>query len=244
MSNVIEATGVRRVYGSGGSAFEAVRGVDVHLRKGELLAILGENGAGKTSLLELLEGMAPASGGEIRVFGKDPHRQRREVRPRTGIMLQEAGFAGDLTVTETLTMWAGTLTDPRPIDEALELVDLAHRREIRVKSLSGGERRRLDLAMATLGRPELLFLDEPTTGLDPASRERTWNLVSSMLEGGTTVLLTTHYLEEAEHLADRVVIMSGGEIAREGSVASIVGEEPSEITFAPTALDLLTEADL
>src|SRR5690606_26539582 len=123
------------------------------------LAVLGVNGAGKTSLVEVLEGMAPATSGTIKVFGHDPHEQRSKVRPRTGIMLQEAGFSGDLTVTETLQMWSGTLSSPRPIPEALDIVNLGHRADIRVKSLSGGERRRLDLAMATLGRPELLFLD-------------------------------------------------------------------------------------
>ncbi|HHW82453.1 MAG TPA: ABC transporter ATP-binding protein [Actinomycetales bacterium] len=244
MTNVIEATGVRRTYGKGATAFEAVRGIDLSLRKGELLAILGVNGAGKTSLLEVLEGMAPATAGSIEVFGKDPHRQRAQVRPRTGIMLQDAGFAGDLTVGETLTMWHGTLGNARPVEEAMDLVELSHRSGVRVKSLSGGERRRLDLAMATLGRPELLFLDEPTTGLDPASRERTWELVRAMLEGGTTVLLTTHYLEEAERLADRVVIMAEGVVAREGTVASIVAEEPAAITFAPTAMERLAASEL
>lgn len=244
MGNILEATGVRRTYGTGAKKFDAVRGIDLSIRKGELVAILGVNGAGKTSLMELLEGMAPATAGTIRTFGKDPHKQRGEVRPRTGIMLQEAGFAGDLTVNETLTMWHGTLGNARPVGEALDLVELAHRKDVRVKSLSGGERRRLDLAMATLGRPELLFLDEPTTGLDPASRERTWELVAAMLAGGTTVLLTTHYLEEAERLADRVVIMASGQVAREGTVASIVAEEPSGISFAPSAMEQLTQADL
>nr|NLD41401.1 ABC transporter ATP-binding protein [Actinomycetales bacterium] len=244
MQNVIEARGLRRTYGSGQHTFEAVRGIDLTVRRGELLAILGVNGAGKTSLMEILEGMAPASAGTVTVLGHDPHTQRAEVRPRTGIMLQEAGFADDLTVTETLTMWAGTLGNPRPVAEALEIVDLAHRADVRVKSLSGGERRRLDLAMATLGRPEILFLDEPTTGLDPASRERTWDVIAGMLAAGVTVVLTTHYLEEAERLADRVVIIAAGQVAREGTVASIVAEQPSTVSFVPTAVPFLSDDDV
>ena len=234
--NMIEAHGVVRRYGKGHRMFEAVRGVDITLARGELLAVLGVNGAGKTSLLEILEGMAPATAGEVRVFGFDPHRERAKVRPRTGIMLQAAGFAGGLTVAETITMWAGTLSAPRPLTEAMEIVNLAHRAEVRVKSLSGGERRRLDLALATLGRPELLFLDGPTTGLDPASRGATWEVVQGMLDHSTSVLLTTHYLEEAEQLADRVVIMAAGRIVRQGTVAQITAEQPSMVQFAQSVL--------
>ena len=146
-------------------------------------------------------------------------------------MLQEAGFAKDLTVRETLVMWAGTLTSPRPVEESLAMCSLENRANIRVGSLSGGERRRLDLAMATLGRPELLFMDEPTTGLDPAVRQHTWELVRRMLDEGSTVLLTTHYMEEAEELADRILIMDKGRILTEGSVADIVAQHPCEITF-------------
>ncbi|GAB3810638.1 ABC transporter ATP-binding protein [Tessaracoccus terricola] len=244
MTSLIEATNVRRTYGSGAKTYEAVRGVDLSLARGELLAVLGVNGAGKTSLVEVLEGMAPATGGSIKVFGHDPHTERGKVRPRTGIMLQEAGFSGDLTIAETLQMWGGTLSSPRPIAEALEIVNLGHRADVRVKSLSGGERRRLDLAMATLGRPELLFLDEPTTGLDPASREATWAVVQGMLDHGTSVLLTTHYLEEAEQLADRLVIMAEGRIVREGTVAQITAEEPSRINFDAAALSQLPLDDV
>lgn len=202
---------------------------------GELVSVLGVNGAGKTSLVEVVEGIAPASTGSVRVLGHDPIGARAQVRPRTGIMLQEAGFAQDLSVSETLRMWAGTLSHPRGVTEAMELTDLAHRADVRVKSLSGGERRRLDLAMATMGHPEVLFLDEPTTGLDPASRQRTWELVRSMLDGGTSVLLTTHYLEEAEELADRVLIMAGGRVVTGGTVAQVVDTQPSTITFSSAA---------
>ncbi|MFT0847947.1 ABC transporter ATP-binding protein [Actinomycetaceae bacterium L2_0104] len=230
--SILEAENITRTYGTGKSRFTAVKGVSFGVEQGELVALLGTNGAGKTSLVEILEGLATPSTGRVRLFGEDPVRERRIISPRTGIMLQEAGFAQDLTVLETLKMWAGTLSAPRPVAEALELVGLESRGRVRVKSLSGGERRRLDLALATLGRPDILFLDEPTTGLDPASRRRTWSMVQSMLDDGVTVLLTTHYLEEAEELADRVLIMSGGEIVMRGSVAEIVSSQPSQITFS------------
>ncbi|MDO5080131.1 ABC transporter ATP-binding protein [Buchananella hordeovulneris] len=232
----IEAENVSRVYGKGAAAFVAVDGVSLQVAKGELVALLGTNGAGKTSLVEVLQGSAPAAAGQVKLFGQDPIRDRQAIRPRSGIMLQEAGFAQELTVGETLRMWAGTLSQPRPVAEALELTELSHRTHVRIKSLSGGEKRRLDLALATLGRPELLFLDEPTTGLDPASRRRTWELIRGMLSRGATILLTTHYLEEAEELADRVLIMAGGKIRTEGTVSQIVASQPATIQFADTAL--------
>ena len=227
MRKVIVADNVTRTYGK----FTAVDGVSFHVAQGELVALLGSNGAGKTSLLEVLQGSMRANGGCVQVFGLDPIADRAAVRRRSGIMLQEAGFAKDLTVRETLVMWAGTLTAPRPVEESLAMCSLENRANIRVGSLSGGERRRLDLAMATLGRPELLFMDEPTTGLDPAVRQHTWELVRRMLDEGSTVLLTTHYMEEAEELADRILIMDKGRILTEGSVADIVSRHPCEITF-------------
>ncbi|WP_265522173.1 ABC transporter ATP-binding protein [Oerskovia flava] len=236
---IIDVHAVRRRYGSRTGArpeFEAVRGVDLHVRRGELFALLGTNGAGKTSLLEVVEGLARPSDGTVHVFGQDPYRRRSLVRPRIGIMLQEAGFPSDLTTEETARMWAGTLQESRPVAEALDLVDLRGRSSVAVKSLSGGERRRLDLALALLGRPEVLFLDEPTTGLDPESRRSVWELVSSLLDEGTTVVLTTHYLEEAERLADRLAIMHGGRIVREGTVAEIVGSEPAHVYLDAAAV--------
>ena len=227
MRKVIVADNVTRTYGK----FTAVDGVSFHVAQGELVALLGSNGAGKTSLLEVLQGSTRSNGGRVQVFGLDPIADRAAVRRRSGIMLQEAGFAKDLTVRETLVMWAGTLTAPRPVEESLAMCSLENRANIRVGSLSGGERRRLDLAMATLGRPELLFMDEPTTGLDPAVRQHTWELVRRMLDEGSTVLLTTHYMEEAEELADRILIMDKGRILTEGSVADIVSRHPCEITF-------------
>ncbi|MFE6085557.1 ABC transporter ATP-binding protein [Streptomyces virginiae] len=225
---VIEADGLRRGYAGG---FEAVRGVSFSVARGEIFALLGTNGAGKTSTVELLEGLAAPSEGRVRVFGLDPYTRRAEVRPRTGVMLQEGGFPSDLTVTETVRMWGGVTSGARPAAEVLELVGLAARSSVRVKQLSGGERRRLDLALALLGRPEVLFLDEPTTGMDPEGRRDTWALVRALRDQGTTVLLTTHYLEEAEELADRLAILHEGELVLSGSPAEVTATRPARIRF-------------
>jgi len=223
----IEVTDLVRRYGE----FEAVRGVSFRVERGELFALLGTNGAGKTSTMELIEGLARPHGGTVRVLGNDPYAHRPRVRPRTGVLLQEGGLPTDLTVVETVRMWAGTLTRPRPVAEALTLVELEHRATVRVKQLSGGERRRLDLALAILGRPDVLFLDEPTTGLDPESRYNAWRLLRGLLRDGTTVLLTTHYLAEAEELADRLAIMHHGRIAVAGPVADVIAAYPARISF-------------
>jgi ABC-2 type transport system ATP-binding protein len=189
---VVRASGLRRRYGgTAAHGFEAVRGLDLTVRHGELFALLGTNGAGKTSTMELIEGLARPTGGTVTVLGHDPHRERAAIRPRIGIMLQEGGFPGDLTVAETLRTWAGTASRPRPVAEVLALVGLTGRAGVRVKQLSGGEKRRLDLAVALIGRPEVLFLDEPTTGLDPQARAAVWQLVRQLRADGTTVLLTT-----------------------------------------------------
>lgn len=230
MSPAIEVGDLRRRYG-GGTGFEAVRGISFEVARGELFALLGTNGAGKTSSLEVIEGLAPPSGGSVRVLGGDPLRQRTVIRPELGIMLQQGGFPSDLTVGEVARMWAGTVTAPRPVPEVLEMVALSQRAGVAVKALSGGERRRLDLAMALLGRPSVLFLDEPTTGLDPESRRNTWRLICDVLHEGTTVLLTTHYLDEAEELADRLAIMHRGEIVAAGTVADVVAGHPAEIRY-------------
>ncbi|MEV0737628.1 ABC transporter ATP-binding protein [Streptomyces sp. NPDC050549] len=226
--HVIEVTDLRRVYGGG---FEAVRGITFSVRRGEVFALLGTNGAGKTSTVEVLEGLTAPSGGRVRVLGHDPHTERAAVRPRTGVMLQEGGFPSELTVAETARMWAGCTSGARPVPEALALVGLEQRAAVRVKQLSGGERRRLDLALALLGEPEVLFLDEPTTGLDAEGRRDTWELVRALRDGGTTVLLTTHYLEEAEGLADRLAILSEGRIAVTGTPAEVTAGRPSRISF-------------
>jgi ABC-2 type transport system ATP-binding protein len=221
---------VHRRYG-GPHGFEAVRGVSFEVRRGELFALLGTNGAGKTSTMELVAGFSRPDTGGVRVLGHDPYRERPAVRPRLGIMLQEGGFPPDLTVAETAAMWAGTLTDPRPAGEALDLVDLAHRASVRVRQLSGGERRRLDLALAVLGRPAVLLLDEPTTGLDPESRRNAWRMIRNLLADGVTVLLTTHYLHEAQELADRLAIMNEGVVVAAGTPAEIVAGHPARISF-------------
>jgi len=231
LNGVIEVDGVRRSY-RGRATFEAVRGVSFAVRRGELFALLGTNGAGKTSLLEVIEGLVPATSGRVRVLGQDPRRERRAVRPRVGMVLQESGFPADLNVAETARMWAGTLTAPRPVAEALELVNLGHRAKVGVRQLSGGERRRLDLALALLGRPEVLFLDEPTSGLDPESRQRVWRLLRELLDTGVTVLLTTHHMDEAESLADRVAIMHGGLVVRTGTPAEVVAAQSARISFS------------
>jgi ABC-2 type transport system ATP-binding protein len=239
-TDIIHVDQLRRQYGTAGRApFEAVRGVSFSVRRGELFALLGTNGAGKTSILEVLEGLAGPTSGTVRVLGRDPARERRAVRARTGVVLQEGGLPSGLTVGETARMWAGTLTAPRPVPEALALVDLAHRTDVPVKQLSGGEKRRLDLALAVLGRPEVLFLDEPTAGLDPESRSRTWQLIRDWLSCGTTVLLTTHYLAEAEDLADRLAILHQGRIVRTGTPAQVTAAQPARISFslAPGVLD-------
>ncbi|KIQ62985.1 multidrug ABC transporter ATPase [Kitasatospora griseola] len=228
----IEARGLHRRYGpSGAAGFEAVRGLDLSVARGELFALLGTNGAGKTSTMEVLEGLAAPSAGEVRVLGLDPARERAALRPRIGIMLQEGGFPGELTVAETGRCWNGLTSDARAVDEALDLVGLLPRRTVRVKQLSGGERRRLDLAVALLGRPEVLFLDEPSTGLDPEARASVWRLIRELRAAGTTVLLTTHYLEEAEELADRLAIMHGGRVVAGGTVDEVLADHPARISF-------------
>jgi ABC-2 type transport system ATP-binding protein len=232
-SPILVTHGLRRVYGTGKHAFTAVDGMDLDIHEGELFALLGTNGAGKTSTLEVLEGLAPASGGSVRVFGADPFRERKRVRPRQGLMLQTGGFPADLTAAEALAMWCATLSDPRPVPELLDRVDLAGRARTRISSLSGGEVRRLDLACAIAGDPDLLFLDEPTTGLDPESRARAWELIADLKARGTTIVLTTHYLDEAESLADRLAIMHHGSIVTEGTVAGVVAGYPATIRFTP-----------
>jgi ABC-2 type transport system ATP-binding protein len=227
----VQVRGLRRTYGQGHSAYEAVRGVDLDVPAGSITALLGTNGAGKTSTLEVIEGLAPATVGEISVLGMDPITDRAGIRRRTGVLLQRSGFSGDLTVRETLRQWSGTLTAPRPVDEMLERLSLTGRADVRMLGLSGGETRRVDLACALMGNPELVILDEPTTGLDPESRREVWRLVSDLRDHGATVLLTTHYLEEAETLADRLEIMHAGLIVRSGTPSEIAKGHPSSISF-------------
>ena len=227
MENAIEIHRLKRRYGD----FTAVDEISLTVAPGEVYGLLGTNGAGKTSTLEVMEGLARPSGGEVRVLGHDPAADRAQVRPHTGIMLQHGGLPQALTVAETMARWAGTCSAPLPIDDVLRRVQLDYRRDVKVGSLSGGEQRRLDLACALVGNPSLLFLDEPTTGLDPESRRRVWELLRELNSAGVTMVLTTHYLEEAEYLCDRIAIMHCGRIDIEGTPAQLADTVPSEISF-------------
>lgn len=230
-NSYISTRDVWRRYG-GDDGFDAVRGVSFSVAQGELFSLLGTNGAGKTSTVELLEGLASPSQGSVRLFGDlDPVRDRARIRQRTGVMLQEGGFISQLTVAESIKMWGDLSTRPRSVGDALDLVGLAHRADVLVKNLSGGEKRRLDLATATLTSPEILFLDEPTAGMDAEGRRGTWELISRLREGGTTILLTTHYLEEAESLSDRLAIMHRGHIVTSGTLAEVVASYPASLSF-------------
>ena len=219
----ISARGVRKAYG----AVQALAGVDLEVRRGELLALLGPNGAGKTTLLEILEGHRRADSGAVRVLGHDPALRERAMRERTGIVLQDEGLDPNLDVREAVELYGAAYPAPRPADEVLELVGLADRGSARASTLSGGQRRRLDLALGIAGDPELIFLDEPTTGFDPGARRRSWELIRRLRDLGKTILLTTHYMEEAQVLADRVVVLAGGRVVAEGtpdSLAAAAGE--------------------
>jgi ABC-2 type transport system ATP-binding protein len=241
-TQTIEVDGLRQRYGD----FEAVRGVDFSVASGQLFALLGTNGAGKTTTMEVLEGFRPAAAGSVRLLDADPYRSRKALRPRVGIMLQESGLIGDLTVAETVDLWRDLHARPLPASSVLTQVDLTEKSGTAVRQLSGGQKRRLDLALAIVGRPEVLFLDEPTTGMDPEARIATWRLIQELVAGGTTVLLTTHYLEEAERLADRIAIMHRGEIRIAGTVPEVVSGHGDRIAFrvpAHTPIDALPLLD-
>jgi len=229
----IEVRGLRKAYGS----TQALDGVDLTVRRGELLAVLGPNGAGKTTLVEILEGHRSASAGDVRVLGFDPADRDRAFRERIGIVTQEEGLDSLLTVAEAVSLYSAAYPEPRPVGEVLALVGLDERADVRTGELSGGQRRRLELALAIAGDPELIFLDEPTTGFDPAARRQSWELIAGLRELGTTVLLTTHYLDEAQHLADRVVVVSGGRVIAEGTPESLAADR------APQALVGFREPD-
>ncbi len=202
---------------------EALRGISFHIEEGEVFGLLGPNGAGKTTTVEILEGYRRRDAGRVEVLGVDPERDGAAFRERIGIVLQSSAMHHNLTVAEHLVLFAGYYRRPRDVDEVIELVGLAGKRRARVKTLSGGERRRLDLALGLIGDPELLFLDEPTTGFDPAARRAAWDMIRSLRALGKTVLLTTHYLDEAEQLADRVAVLREGRIVALGTPAELVG---------------------
>jgi len=216
-SPAIEVRDLRKSYGE----VEAVRGIDFHVARGEIYGMLGPNGAGKTSTVEILEGYRTRSSGSVSVLGHDPQSRSRDLRRRVGIVLQSSGIYSQVTVAEIVAHFAGFYPRPRDVDEVIALVGLAEKRGERARRLSGGQRRRLDLALALIGDPELIFLDEPTTGFDPAARRTAWQTIRSLKDLGKTVLLTTHYLDEAQELADRVAIIKGGQILAEGSPAQL-----------------------
>jgi ABC-2 type transport system ATP-binding protein len=212
---------------------QAVRGVSFEINRGEVFCLLGPNGAGKTSIVEILEGYRTRSGGDVRVLGFDPADGARELRERVGIVLQQCGVQNDLTVAELVEMYGRYYVRRRDVDEVLGLVELTEKRDTRAKQLSGGQRRRLDLALALVGEPELIFLDEPTTGFDPAARRQAWSTIRSLCELGKTIFLTTHFMDEAQYLADRVAIMRAGEIIATGRPDELGGRDlrPAEIRF-------------
>ncbi len=212
---------------------EAVRGVSFEVRRGEVFCLLGPNGAGKTTTVEILEGYRTRNAGDVRVLGMDPARGERPLRERVGIVLQQCGVQSDLTVAELVEMYGRYHERRRPVDEVIELVELGSKRDTRAKELSGGQRRRLDLALGLVGDPDLIFLDEPTTGFDPGARRQAWSTIKSLCDLGKTVFLTTHYMDEAQHLADRVAVMSAGEIIASGRPDDLGGRNarPAEIRF-------------
>ena len=221
-------------------ATHAVRGISLRVEQGEVYALLGHNGAGKTSTVEVLEGHRRAAAGDVSVLGHDPAAAGRELRDRIGIVLQSSSVEHALTVGEALRFYGGVYTRPRPAGELLELVGLTAQADRRIGTLSGGQRRRLDLALGIVGSPDLLFLDEPTTGFDPAARRQAWDTVRQLCAGGMTVLLTTHYMDEAEQLADRVGVLAAGRLVAEGTPDQLKAQVPeATITFrAPSGVAL------
>ncbi|MDU0479492.1 ABC transporter ATP-binding protein [Staphylococcus chromogenes] len=209
-------------------SFTAVENISFHVKQGEVLALLGTNGAGKTTTLEIIEGLSAPTSGSVEMLGQKPGR---EVRKRVGIMLQKGGLPRELTVEQTARMWHGMRSNSRPYREVIAEVGLSHKLGTKVGSLSGGEQRRLDLACALMNRPPIIILDEPTTGLDPESRHNAWQLLRDYKAQGGTLLLTTHYLEEAESLADTVAIMHRGRIAIQGTLAEVLASQEGEITY-------------
>jgi ABC-2 type transport system ATP-binding protein len=226
---VISIRGLRKSYGD----VEAVRGIDLDVQRGEVFAFLGPHGAGKTTTVEILEGYRKRSAGEVSVLGEDPEQAGRSWRERIGIVLQSCRLDPYLTVRESLALYAGYYEAPRPIEETIELVGLAGKADARASSLSGGQQRRLDVGMALIGDPELLFLDEPTTGFDPSARRQAWETIAGLRELGKTVFLTTHYMDEAQRLADRVTIIANGQVVARGTPEDLGDREsrPARISY-------------
>jgi ABC-2 type transport system ATP-binding protein len=219
--SAVHVRGLVKRYGG----LTAVNGIDLDIRRGEIFALLGPNGAGKTTTVEILEGYRSRDSGEVTVLGWDPARQRARLKSQIGIVLQSTGVERYLTVAETVRMYAGFYPHPRPVDEVIGLVGLEAKRNSRVNKLSGGQQRRLDVAIALAGDPDLLFLDEPTTGFDPSARRESWDVIKNLATLGKTVLLTTHYMDEAQFLADRVAVISAGQIVADGDPATLANRE-------------------
>ena len=225
--NAVEVRELRKSYGD----HEAVRGITFDIAEGEVFCLLGPNGAGKTTTVEILEGYRSRDAGEVTVLGLDPGRRDRTLRERMGVVLQHSETWPQLTVVETLRIYAGYYRNPRDVGEVIELVGLVEKRDARIKVLSGGQKRRLDLGLALIGNPDLVFLDEPTTGFDPQARRNAWEMIRGLRALGKTILLTTHYLDEAQQLADRLAVLRDGVIVTEGTPGELVASSRTEISY-------------
>jgi ABC-2 type transport system ATP-binding protein len=238
--SAISVRDLRKSYG----ALEAVRGIGFDVERGEVFGLLGPNGAGKTTTVEILEGYRDRDGGSVEVLGVDPAEAGGDWRERIGVVLQSSAMYETLTVAEMLDLFAGYYSSPRSVDEVVELVGLSEKRDDRVRRLSGGQRRRLDLGLALVGDPELIFLDEPTTGFDPHARRQAWETLRSLRSLGKTIVLTTHYLDEAEQLADRVAVLRKGEVVAVGPPAELIGAAPAtEIRYRENGREVVLETD-
>ena len=236
----VRVSGLRKSYGS----HEALRGIDFEVAAGEVFGLLGPNGAGKTTTIEILEGYRDRDGGEVEVLGADPASATREWRERVGVVLQSSSLYPNLTVRESLEVFGGYYTSPRDATEIIEIVGLTDKAGARCRTLSGGQKRRLDLGLALVGDPELVFLDEPTTGFDPGARRAAWETIRNLRSLGTTILLTTHYLDEAEQLADRVAVMREGQIVRVGTPAELTSADlQTEIRYRQKGEEVLVRTD-
>jgi ABC-2 type transport system ATP-binding protein len=227
MSSAISVRGLRKSY----DGVDAIRGIDFEVNEGEVFGLLGPNGAGKTTTVEILEGYRKRDGGEVSVLGFDPQRRERSFRSRMGVVLQASELWPNLTPAETLRMFAGYYPKPHAVADVIDLVGLADKADSRVKTLSGGQKRRLDVALALIGDPDLVFMDEPTTGFDPQARRAAWDMVRGLRALGKTILLTTHYLDEAQQLADRLAVLRNGEIVTIGTPADLVHSQETEIRY-------------
>jgi ABC-2 type transport system ATP-binding protein len=239
----VSAISVRELHKSYGE-HEALRGISFQIAEGEVFGLLGPNGAGKTTTVEILEGYRERDTGDVEVLGFDPAGPARGFRERIGVVLQQSQLWPNLTVAETHRMFAGYYDRPRDVDEVIDLVGLREKRDARVKTLSGGQKRRLDLGVALVGDPDLVFLDEPTTGFDPAARRAAWEMIRSLRSLGKTILLTTHYLDEAEQLADRVAVLREGQIVLEGTPTALTGDtKETEVRYRENGRELVIRTE-